>query len=66
MALGFGLLAWICLLFSPLAFFQTAQAQDADYGTVVGIVRSSLRRLFITSSASPCYLRWLTGVAIGG
>ncbi|KAL2755587.1 hypothetical protein ACRALDRAFT_2104953 [Sodiomyces alcalophilus JCM 7366] len=37
MALGFGLLAWICLLFSPLAFVQTAQAQDADYGTVVGI-----------------------------
>ncbi|ROT36238.1 hsp70-like protein [Sodiomyces alkalinus F11] len=37
MALGFGLLAWICLLFSPLAFVQTAQAQDADYGTVIGI-----------------------------
>ncbi|TDZ25509.1 Endoplasmic reticulum chaperone BiP [Colletotrichum orbiculare MAFF 240422] len=38
MALGFGLLAWMCLLFSPLAFVQTAQAQDTDsYGTVIGI-----------------------------
>ncbi|TEA21103.1 Endoplasmic reticulum chaperone BiP [Colletotrichum sidae] len=37
-ALGFGLLAWMCLLFSPLAFVQTAQAQDTDsYGTVIGI-----------------------------
>lgn len=39
MALGFGLLAWICLLFAPLAFVQTVQAQDAEeYGTVIGIV----------------------------
>ncbi|KAF6819303.1 78 kDa glucose-regulated protein-like protein 2 [Colletotrichum musicola] len=38
MALGFGLLAWMCLLFSPLAFVQTAQAQDTEnYGTVIGI-----------------------------
>ncbi|KAK2049843.1 hsp70-like protein [Colletotrichum somersetense] len=38
MAFGFGLLAWMVLLFSPLAFFQTAQAQDTeDYGTVIGI-----------------------------
>lgn len=42
MALGFGLLAWMCLLFSPLAFFQSVQAQAPDsenYGTVIGIVR---------------------------
>jgi len=38
MAFGFGLLAWMVLLFSPLAFVQTAQAQDTeDYGTVIGI-----------------------------
>ncbi|KAJ0168276.1 78 kDa glucose-regulated -like protein [Colletotrichum tanaceti] len=38
MALGFGLLAWMVLLFSPLAFVQPAQAEDADnYGTVIGI-----------------------------
>lgn len=42
MALGFGLLAWITLLFSPLAFVQTVQAEDVDsYGTVIGIVSSS-------------------------
>lgn len=38
-ALGLGLLVWICLLFSPLAFFGTAQADDVEnYGTVIGIV----------------------------
>ncbi|EFQ35485.1 hsp70-like protein [Colletotrichum graminicola] len=38
MAFGFGLLAWMVLLFTPLAFVQTAQAQDTeDYGTVIGI-----------------------------
>lgn len=40
MALGLGLLCWIALLFSPLAFVQTVQADDVDsYGTVIGIVR---------------------------
>lgn len=39
MALGLGLLCWITLLFAPLAFVQTVQADDADnYGTVIGIV----------------------------
>jgi endoplasmic reticulum chaperone BiP len=39
MALGLGLLCWIALLFSPLAFVQTVNADDADnYGTVIGIV----------------------------
>ncbi|POR38474.1 78 kDa glucose-regulated protein [Tolypocladium paradoxum] len=38
MALGLGLLCWITLLFAPLAFVQTVQADDADnYGTVIGI-----------------------------
>ncbi|KAF4464608.1 glucose-regulated 78 of hsp70 family [Fusarium albosuccineum] len=38
MALGLGLLCWIALLFSPLAFVQTVQADDVDnYGTVIGI-----------------------------
>ncbi|KAI0133527.1 hsp70-like protein [Xylariales sp. AK1849] len=37
-ALGLGMIAWICLLFSPLAFVQTARAEDvAEYGTVIGI-----------------------------
>jgi heat shock protein 5 len=36
--MGFALLAWIGLLFSPLAFVQTVSADDADnYGTVIGI-----------------------------
>lgn len=39
MALGLGLLAWITLLFSPLAFVQTVNADASeDYGTVIGIV----------------------------
>lgn len=39
MALGLGLLAWIALLFAPMAFVQTVQADDVDnYGTVIGIV----------------------------
>nr|AQP31332.1 heat shock protein cognate 70-3 [Laodelphax striatellus] len=38
MALGLGLLCWIALLFAPLAFVQTAQAEDTEsYGTVIGI-----------------------------
>jgi heat shock protein 5 len=42
MALGLGLLCWITLLFSPLAFVQTVQADEVDnYGTVIGIVRST-------------------------
>lgn len=41
LALGLGLLAWIALLFAPMAFVQTVQADDADnYGTVIGIVSS--------------------------
>lgn len=36
-ALGLGMIAWICLLFSPLAF-QGVQADEvSDYGTVIGI-----------------------------
>ena len=40
MALGLGLLCWIALLFSPLAFVQTVNATDEtdNYGTVIGIV----------------------------
>lgn len=38
-ALGLGLLCWIALLFSPLAFVQTAKADETEsYGTVIGIV----------------------------
>ncbi|TWU73092.1 ATPase with role in protein import into the ER [Metarhizium rileyi] len=37
-ALGLGLLCWITLLFSPLAFVKSVQADDTDnYGTVIGI-----------------------------
>ncbi|PFH56040.1 hypothetical protein XA68_17173 [Ophiocordyceps unilateralis] len=36
--LGLGLLCWIALLFAPLAFFQTVQADETEsYGTVIGI-----------------------------
>lgn len=39
MAIGLGMIAWICLLFSPLVFVKTAHAQEAEsYGTVIGIV----------------------------
>ncbi len=47
MALGLGLLAWIALLFAPLAFVQTVNAEVGDrddYGTVIGIVSSSCQR----------------------
>ncbi|KAJ9151177.1 Hsp70-like protein [Pleurostoma richardsiae] len=38
MAIGLGLVFWICLLFSPLAFVQTVRADDvSEYGTVIGI-----------------------------
>ncbi|PNH37684.1 hypothetical protein VD0004_g9105 [Verticillium dahliae] len=38
MAMGFGLLAWICLLFAPLALVQTVHAEEPEnYGTVIGI-----------------------------
>jgi endoplasmic reticulum chaperone BiP len=38
-ALGLGLLAWLLILFAPLAFVQTARAEDVEnYGTVIGIV----------------------------
>ena len=47
--MGLGLLCWIALLFSPLAFVQTAKADETEnYGTVIGIVsqddRHSLAR----------------------
>ena len=39
MAIGLGLVFWICLLFTPLAFVQTVRADDVqEYGTVIGIV----------------------------
>lgn len=44
LALGLGLLAWIALLFAPLAFVGTvnAEADERDeYGTVIGIVSST-------------------------
>lgn len=52
MALGFGLLAWMALLFSPLAFVQTAQAQDTEsYGTVIGIVSCTSQASLATIAA---------------
>ncbi len=43
MALGLGLLAWMALLFAPLAFIQTVNAETDvdDYGTVIGIVSAN-------------------------
>ncbi|PHH81532.1 hypothetical protein CDD82_549 [Ophiocordyceps australis] len=38
LGLALGLLCWITMLLSPLAFVQTAQAEDTEnYGTVIGI-----------------------------
>ncbi|KAH7040356.1 heat shock protein 70 family [Microdochium trichocladiopsis] len=36
-AIAFGMIAWSLLLFSPLAFVGSVQAQDSEYGTVIGI-----------------------------
>lgn len=39
MAVGLGLVFWMFLLFSPLAWVGQVKADDADnYGTVIGIV----------------------------
>lgn len=39
LAMGLGLVFWMFLLFSPLAWVGQAQADDTDnYGTVIGIV----------------------------
>lgn len=39
MAVGLGLVFWMFLLFSPLAWVGQAKADDTDnYGTVIGIV----------------------------
>lgn len=36
--MGIGLITFLVLLFSPLAFVQSVQADDVqDYGTVIGI-----------------------------
>lgn len=41
MAVGLGLVFWMFLLFSPLAWVGQARADDVDnYGTVIGIVSS--------------------------
>jgi hypothetical protein len=57
--LGFGLLCWLTLLFSPLAFVQTVNAADeADsYGTVIGIVSLASCLELYTASYKPltCY-----------
>ncbi|KAF9876364.1 78 kda glucose-regulated protein precursor [Colletotrichum karsti] len=62
MALGFGLLAWMCLLFSPLAFVQTAQAQDTEnYGTVIGIDLGGKVEILVNDQGnriSPSYVSW--------
>lgn len=39
LAVGLGLVFWMFLLFSPLAWVGQAKADDTDnYGTVIGIV----------------------------
>lgn len=39
MAMGLGLVFWMFLLFSPLAWVGQAKADDTEsYGTVIGIV----------------------------
>lgn len=44
MAMGLGLIFWMFLLFSPLAWVGQANADDSEnYGTVIGIVSNTLR-----------------------
>lgn len=45
-AIAIGMIAWSLLLFSPLAFVSSVNAQEADheYGTVIGIVSHYRRR----------------------
>lgn len=63
LALGLGLLAWIALLFAPLAFVGTVNAEvdeRDEYGTVIGIVSSSCecsRDWFLAALAPPWPLR---------
>lgn len=52
MAIGLGLVFWICLLFTPLAFVQTVRADDVqEYGTVIGIVSRTLRSTALVERA---------------
>lgn len=60
-ALGLGMIAWICLLFSPLAFVQTVRADEvSDYGTVIGIVSPNLPVLFLAPARIAPLLSRLT------
>lgn len=57
LAIGLGLVFWMFLLFSPLAWVGQAKADDTEnYGTVIGIVSSSAARrppLFAVSAVLP-------------
>lgn len=45
MAMGLGLVFWMFLLFSPLAWVGQAKADDTEsYGTVIGIVSCACAR----------------------
>lgn len=56
MAVGLGLVFWMFLLFSPLAWVGQVKADDAEnYGTVIGIVSLCFAR--------PCLLACLLLVA---
>jgi hypothetical protein len=64
LGLAFGLLAFFVLLFSPLAFVQTAHAEETEsMGTVIGIVSFSWRKLRVDSTrlSSPGMLTCITG-----
>lgn len=48
MAVGLGLVFWMFLLFSPLAWVGQARADDAEnYGTVIGIVSSFMSSSYL-------------------
>lgn len=45
-AIAIGMIAWSLLLFSPLAFVSSVNAQETEheYGTVIGIVSQDRRQ----------------------
>lgn len=54
LAVGLGLVFWMFLLFSPLAWVGQAKADDTDnYGTVIGIVSIFLPQACVAVSDGP-------------
>lgn len=57
MAMGLGLVFWMFLLFSPLAWVGQANADDSEnYGTVIGIVSFPCSRQLFAASWDVAHL----------